>query len=65
MHADGLLLLLLCLRWSDLAGRQSALSLLRSFASQPDSLTNILIGQLVVDTVGGQDDEIMLLRDLE
>ena len=65
MHADILLWLLLRSLQLLLAGRLSALRLPSCLASQPDGLANVVISQLIVDTIGGEGNEIMLLRDLE
>ena len=65
MHADILLWLLLRSLHLLLAGRLSALRLPSCLASQPDGLANVVIGQLIVDTIGGEGNEIMLLCDLE
>ena len=65
MHADILLWLLLRGLRLLLAGRLGALGLPSCLACQPDGLANVVIGELVVDAIGGEGNEIMLLCDLE
>ena len=65
VHADILLRLLLRSLRLLLTGRLRALGLPSCLAGQPDGLANVVIGQLIVDAIGGQGDEIVLLCDLE
>ena len=65
VHADVLFRLLLCNLRLLLTGRLSALGLPGRLAGQPDGLANVVIGQLIVDAIGGQGNKIVLLCDLE
>ena len=65
VHADILLRLLLRSLRLLLTGRLRALGLPSCLAGQPDGLANVVIGQLIVDTIGGERNKIMLLCDLE
>ena len=65
VHADILLRLLLRRLRLLLTGRLRALGLPSCLAGQPDGLADVVIGQLIVDTIGGERNEIMLLCDLE
>ena len=64
VHADVLLRLL---RWGNLllACRLGTLCLLGCLTSQPDSLSNVIIGELVEDAIGSECNEIVLLSNLE
>ena len=63
MHAD-VLLCLFDLR-SDLAGRGCALCLLSCFTCQPNGFSNIIISQLIVDSIRGQYYEVVNLGYLK
>ena len=65
VHADVLFGLFLHNLRLLLPGRLGALGLPGCFASQPDGLANVVIGQLIVDAIGGEDDEVVLFCDLE
>ena len=65
VHANILLWLLLRSLRLLLTGRLRALGLPSCLAGQPDGLANVVIGQLIVDTIGGERNKIMLLCDLE
>ena len=71
MHTDatralGALCSSLILGWiRGLTRRLSRLGLPCCITGHPDSLADVIIAQLVVDAIGGQDDKVVLLRYLE